>query len=250
MKYEYEFVMKKSIIMLLITLLYGCSDHKDANIIKFATSAEYPPFEYQQHSELKGFDIELAKLIAKEIGKEAVFENIQFSSVLPALGHGQVDAAISTITITKERANNFDFSIPYYFDKMVTVFNIKTPILAQADLEGKKIACQLGTVMEIWLKNNAPDSEIIALNNNNQAIEALKTGHVDAVLIDAVQGVIYSQKNLNLSYASIAQSEDGYAVAFKKGSNLKSLVDQAIKNLQEKGEMKKLQDKWIEKWKN
>jgi polar amino acid transport system substrate-binding protein len=242
--------MKKYILLTIITLLYGCSDHTDDNVIKFATSAEYPPFEFQQLGELKGFDIDLAKLIAKEIGKEAVFENIQFSSVLPALEHGQVDAAISTITITKERAKNFDFSIPYYFDQMVTVFNTKTPILAQADLAGKKIACQLGTVMEIWLKNNAPGTEVITMNSNNQAIEALKAGHIDAVLIDAAQGAIFSQKNPGLSCAVIAQSEDGYGVAFKKGSNLKSPVDQAIKNLQAKGEIKKLQDKWIEKWKN
>ncbi len=242
----------KNITLLLTLILYGCSEGKSSNNIKFSTSAEYPPFEYHQNGEIKGFDIDLAKAIAKELGKEAVFEDVQFSSVLLALQDGSVDAAISTITITKDRQNNFDFSDPYYVESMAIVFEKTKPILDKAQLSGKKIACQLGTTMEIWLKTHYQDVEIIAMNNNNQAIEALKVGHVDGVLIDQMQGAVFSSKNSNLDYAVIGQSETGYGIAFKKNSPLKNQVNKAIQTLEANGEMKKMKQKWLEntEWKN
>lgn len=242
--------MKKYIIILFTILLSACSEQKDENIIKFATCSDYPPFEYQENGELRGFDVELAKLIGKHLNKEVVFENMQFSSILPSLQESRVDAAIATIAITKERLQAFDFSIPYYFDKIVAVFKTENPINDKRDLIGKKIACQLGTVMQIWLKTNIPEAEIILLNNNNQAIESLKAGHVDIVIIDAAQGAVFSNKNSNLSFINIAEANEGYGIALKQGSSLKSQIDEAIKALQENGELQKLQNQWIEKWKH
>ncbi len=132
--------MKKLIPCLIsasMLFLSGCGNEKDRNEIHFVTSAEYPPFEYNEQGEIKGFDIDLAKLIAKELGKKAVFDNMQFSSILPALSAGQADIAISTITITEDRKKNFDFSSPYYFEGMAAVFNQKDPVNHPSQLTGK-----------------------------------------------------------------------------------------------------------------
>jgi len=242
--------MKKYIMVLLtssILLLLGCDSDKTGDKIKFATFADYPPFEYQENGEIKGFDIELAQLIAKKLGKIATFENMQFSSILPALKNDSVDAAIATITITKEREKNFDFSEPYYANSMTTVFIKEKPVTNKSQLSGKKIACQLGTTMEIWLKEqHIPDAEIITMDANNQVIEALKAGHVDVALMDGIQGIIYSQKNPHLHYAFIVQSDAGYGIAFKKGSPLKDQINKVIKSLKSEGAIKKLQQKWLE----
>lgn len=229
-----------------ILVISGCNSEKDSNEIHFATSAEYPPFEYHEQGEIKGFDIDLAKLIAKELGKEAVFDNMQFSSILPALSAGQADVAISTITITEDRKKNFDFSNPYYFEGMAAVFKQTTPINNPSQLTGKKLACQLGSTMEIWLKKHFPQENIVAMDNNNQAIEALKAAHVDVVLVDGAQGAIFSQKNSGLSYAIIAKATDGYGLAFKKHSLLKAQVNRALNTLKTKGEIAKLQKIWLE----
>jgi polar amino acid transport system substrate-binding protein len=251
--------MNKLIISLLVgSLLFiaGCSNNKtgkEANSIHFATSAEYPPFEYLEYGVLKGFDIELAKLIAKELGKEAVFDNMQFSTILPALTSGQVDAAISTITITEDRKKNFDFTIPYYFEGMAAVFRKEMPISELSQLTGKILAAQLGSTMDIWLKKHAANEKIITTDSNNQAIEALKVGHVDVVLMDGAQGAIFSQKNPGLlSYAIVAKAEDGYGIAVKKHSELTSKINQILNNLKEKGEIAKLQKIWLEgtQWKH
>ncbi len=246
--------MKKDLFKILLAsfLLIGCSEDKKSGEIKFATSAEYPPFEYHEGGEIKGFDVELARLIAKELGKEAIFENMQFSTILPTLQNGLVDAAISTITITDERKKNIDFSNPYYTESMATVFVKDNPITDKAQLPQKKIACQLGTTMEIWLKKHVPTAEIIPLDNNNLAIEALKVGHVEVVLVDAIQGAVFSKKNPGLSYAVIGSSDTGYGVAFKKGSPLKDQINKALQALEEKGELQKLKQEWLEEtpWKN
>mgnify|MGYP000609012788 CR=1 FL=1 len=242
----------KRVYALILTVFFlyliGCSGNKEKNglnAIHFATSAEYPPFEYQDQGNLKGFDIELAKLIAKKLGKEAVFDNMQFSSILPALTSGRVEAAISTITITKERKKNFDFTKPYYFEGMAAVFKQDSPIKDPSQLKGKILAAQLGSTMEIWLKKHSADEKIIATDNNNQAIEALKAGHVDVVLMDGAQGAIFSKKNPGLAYAIIAKAEDGYGIALNKSSQLTPQINRILNSLKESGELAKLEKTWL-----
>lgn len=120
--------MKKIFLLFIIgfsvfvSLFYANMEDENIKYIDFAVAPEYPPFEYNDHGDIKGFDIELGLLIAKKLGREARFNAMQFSSILPALTTGQVDAAISTITITEQRKENFDFTEPYYFESMAAVF--------------------------------------------------------------------------------------------------------------------------------
>lgn len=232
-------------LILTVLILSSCNKDKSTNTLHFATSAEYPPFEYLVQGEPTGFDIDLARLVAKELGKTAVFDNMQFSSILPAVSFGQADMAISTITVTPERKNNLDFSTPYYFESMAVVFKKEQPENTIAKLADKKIACQLGTTMELWTKKHIPTATLTTMNNNNQAIEALKAGHVDAVIMDGAQGLVFSKKNPGLSYALIAQSEDGYGIALQKNSSLTWQVNKALKKLQASGEINNLQQKWL-----
>lgn len=238
-----------SLLGVLIALCFcGCSqheEHKKVDSLKFGISAEYPPFEFYQDGQVVGFDIDLARLIGKEIGKEVVFEDMQYSTILPALGSHKIDAAISTITITEERKKNFDFSDPYYFEGMAALFLKGNSVFNKEDLADKKIAAQLGSTMEIWLKKNVPTATIIAIDNSNQAVESLKAGHVDLAFLDGAQAAMFSQKNPSLSYAMIAEADDGYGIVLPKGSPLKAQIDAAIKHLQQSGEIEKLKEKWL-----
>ncbi|AWN74891.1 ABC transporter substrate-binding protein [Legionella anisa] len=235
----------KLIILVATFFIYSCEKKDDADFLHFATAAEYPPFEYSDHGEIKGFDIDLAKLIAKELGKKAVFDNMQFSTVLPAISSGQDDIAIATISVTDARKVNFDFSEPYYFEGMASVYHSEQPITTPSQLKGKKVAVQLGSIMEIWLRENYPQIEITALDNNNQAVEALIAGHVDVVLMDGAQGKIFSKKNARLSYSVIAKADHGYALAVKKGSPLTIQINKALQKLRANGEIQKLEHKWL-----
>ncbi|MEK6734330.1 MAG: ABC transporter substrate-binding protein [Pseudomonadota bacterium] len=233
-------------VSLMAFLLFGCREEgKRDGVIKFATSADYPPFEFMSNGEIVGFDIDVAKLIAKELSKEAVFIDIQYSNILPAVQGDSVDAGISTITATDERRKNFDFSSEYYKETLVMIYKSDSPIRNENEIGSKKIAAQLGSTMEIWLKSNTKDAIIILMDNNNQAVEALKVGHVDGVLVDSFQGKMFCMKNPELSFKVISQSENGYAIAFKKGSLLKEEVNSVLEKLTQLGEIKKLEDKWL-----
>ena len=226
-------------------LLSGCSEANDAHVIRFAISAEYPPFEFIDQGKLQGFDIDLAKLIGKELGKEVTFVDMQFSAVLPTLQNGGADAAISTITVTPEREASFDFSDPYYTEYLASVYKTAQPITTAAQLKGQTVACQIGYSMEIWLKQHVPDAHLFTLDSNNHLIESLKAGIVKVVLIDAMQAEVFAKKNPGLGYSIIAQSDSGYAIAFKKGYPLKAQINAALKALKANGELEMLQQKWL-----
>lgn len=241
-------IMKVKIIstcIAVLLILSACNNKKIDGVIEFATNADYPPFEYIENGKTVGFDIDLAHLIAKTLGKKAIIAHMQFSAIFPALAHDRVDAGIATITITPERKKNFDLSEPYHFESMATVFKVNNPITATKDLVGKKIACQLGSTMQLWLEKNHLIKNIIAFDNNNQAIEALKAGHIDGALMDGAQGDVFSKNNPELGSSVIETSSDGYGIAVKKGSPLLEQINQALKILQENGELKKLQEQWF-----
>ncbi len=243
--------MKYTALVALIlgaALSTSCSqqDKKVSGEIHFSTSAEYPPFEYLDHGELKGFDIELAKLIAQELHKKPVFDNMQFSTVLSTIASGKDDAAIATLTITEARKKNFDFSEPYYFEGMAAVYKTSKPVNTVSSLQKKKLSAQLGSVMDIWLKEHVPNEQITAFDNNIQAVEALQAGHVDMVLMDKVQAQVFSQKHSGLAYAMLAESKVGYGIAVKKDSPLSAEINLALEKLKAKGEIEKLKAAWLE----
>lgn len=249
-----ELTMKRLLVLFLtlIPLVIGCKPQPNNQVIVFGLSAEYPPFEYYQNGELKGFDVDLAYLIAEKLGKKAVFQNMVFNSLLPALQSGQIDAVISTITITDEREKNFSFSDSYYTESLAALFLKNQKMISKNDIANKTVACQMGSTMEIWLKKYFPNSKIVSLDTNPQAVQALKAGQVDLVLMDGVQGVIFSKNNPGLSYFIVAKSDNGYGIAFPKNSKLQNQVNLILKELIKSGAIKKLEEKWMEKteWQN
>lgn len=234
-------VFSVALIILLISV-----NAKEEDKLTFATSPDYPPFEYKTQGELTGFDIEIGKLIGKQLGKKIEFKETSFSALLLSLENDQVDAVLSTMTVTKERKKNFDFSIPYYQESLSMIFNKKNPLKNKEDLEGKTIGCQMATTMEIWLKKHTKNTKIITFDTNPQAVEALKAGHVDGVFIDSVQAQAFTEKNLALDFELIAQADNGYALAFKKGSPLVKQINEALSHLETQGEIDKLKKKYLE----
>lgn len=240
-------ICKLLLAISVLCLLISCSSARNTKKLLIATSAEYPPFEYMHQGKVVGFDIDLAKLIGAKLGYAVEISNMQFSSILPALSLGKVDMAISTITVTQERAQQFTFSKPYFYEQMAAVYQKPKLILAPQDLCGKKVAAQLGTTMAIWLKAEVNCAQIYLTDSNPLAIEALKTGKIDVVIMDGTQALIFASKNKELASSPIFKAKDGYAVAFPKGSKLRAKVNAIIKSLQDSGEIKQLEHKWLGK---
>lgn len=92
----------------------------DAQLV-VATNAEFAPWEYKEGNKYYGIDMEIAQLIANELNLELVIDDMDFDMVVGAVGKQSVDIAMSGITITAERMNVINFSIPYYTEAIVTV---------------------------------------------------------------------------------------------------------------------------------
>ena len=95
--------------------------NKAAQQLVVATNAEFAPWEYKEGNKYYGIDMEIAQLLATELGLELVIDDMDFDMVVGAVGKQGVDIAMSGITITTERMDVINFSIPYYTESIIVV---------------------------------------------------------------------------------------------------------------------------------
>ena len=138
--------------------LSGCEDKKadeDASkkLLIMGTSADYPPFEFLKDQEIRGFDIDLANAITKKLGYELQITDVSFPGLIPALQTGRIDFAISGFAFTPAREEEVDFSTVYYSPSYSFLYRKDNPVAGINKLDGKVIAVQIGTSMEILLRS-------------------------------------------------------------------------------------------------
>lgn len=236
-----------SAVAMLAFEISGCDDKKESNKIVFVTSV-YPPFEFSKDGEFYGFDIDVAREIAKEIGKEAEFKDMGFDLLIEEVKNGRADASIASISITEERKKQVDMSESYYFGGMAIIYRKSTPYATIEELSGKKVAVQLGSTMEKWAKNHAPkDAQIVPMNWPAELIESLKSKNVDAVITDSDVAATFCEKNAELANVIAGQSDDGIGIVTKKGSPLSAKIADALAKIKQNGTLEKIRQKWFKK---
>lgn len=210
------------------------------------------PFGYlNQKEQLVGFDVDLAKALAKNIlGSE---EMIEFKPVTPssrilALSSGEVDMIIATMTITKQRSEIIDFSIPYYITGQTILVPSNSDITSISNLNGKKVIVIFGTTAENNLRLAAPDAKILGFKTYTGAYKALKAGKADAITSDEtiLLGIAMNDKSVKLLPKKYSQ--EPYGIGLKKGEQsirLKNKVNFIIKDMLESGEINSLKQTWI-----
>lgn len=229
--------MKKFTKMLLVLtgaalLLSGCGSKKSA-ALTFGTNAEFPPFEYVSSSgiidQYDGIDMAIAKEIGEATGREVKIENMEFDSLLIALENGQIDAVISGMTITEERAQSVDFSHPYYSATQVMIVKEDSDIAKASDMEGKKIVVIQGYTGELCVQDLGYDYE--AFKKGTEAILELNNGKCDVVVLDSATAQKYVSDNPGLKIVedSDAFETEEYGIAIKKGNTeLLNQINDAI----------------------
>lgn len=212
--------------------------------MRVALSADYPPFEYVKNGKIVGFDVDLSDAIGGELGRDVLFKDMAFAAILPALSGGMVDMAASTIAVTDERKKNYAFTRTYFCEELYVLhMKSKQPAIGKKFF-GMRVACQMGTTMEMWLRQNAPDCKIQSVDSNVQAVEALLAGLVDAVIVDGSQAKSFCEVDGRLDSTFLAKSDSGYAIALKKNSPLVEAVDGALEKLEKNGTVDRLKKKW------
>lgn len=221
--------------------------------LTIATSPDFPPFENLEGDEYVGFDIDLGKAIAEQLGLECEFTTIQFDGIVPAIqAGGQADVGISGITVDPERAQSVDFSDPYYIaDQSVAVMkggdvtsdNAKESL----NVEGMIIAVQSGTTGETFAQENFPNATVQPYGNATDAFAAMQAGQANAVCMDkAVVEKMVADAYTDAEIVLNAATGEEYAVAVSKDNpDLLAAINDAIKALQDDGTIDDLTAQWL-----
>lgn len=234
--------------------LIGCGKQAapTAKVLKVGSDAAFAPFEFQEEGskEYTGFDMDLIRAIGKQMGYEVQIQNMGFDGLIPGLESGTVDVAISAMTITEERSKKINMSKPYYKSGLtVVVKSDNAAIKSFADLEGKKIAVQIGTTGAAEAKK-IKNAQVREFNSAPEAFLELKAGGVDAVVNDKPVNDYYIAKAGGKDAKEVGQpltaEEYGIATA-KKNKELIENIDKALEELKKNGEYDKIYVKWFGK---
>src|SRR5690625_4633988 len=161
----------------------GESDGGEKEKLIVGTEATYAPMEYIDSSgEIVGIDIDFVKALAEEIGVEVEFENIGWDPLFPAVKNGEIDFAVSSITITEKRQEEYDFTDPYYIANQLILVAEDSDIQSFQDLEGRKVAVQISTTGHEVVKEllGETSEDIVAPDNLPLAIGEMINGNAEA----------------------------------------------------------------------
>ncbi len=255
-----KFMVKLTLILALVATILPATlasaktleEIKEAGQLVVGTSADYPPFEWvilddKGESKIVGIDVELAQLIADEIGVELVMEDMPFDSLIPSVISGRIDMTIAGMTFTEERAKQIDFSEQYHqsVSNFVVIAGEEGKYSQVEDFDGLKIGVQKGTVQEQMVTENLPNAEVVSMQKTGLLIEALKTKKVDAIFIDDIVTVEFVIANKGqiavVEDVLFADPEQGKAVALAKdNAELLEVVNQVILEAVESGKIKEI----------
>ena len=223
---------------------------KKAGKIVFATEGTYAPFSYHdsETNELTGYDVEVAKAIAKEVGVKAEFAEGSFDSLLAGVDAKKYDTVADQISATDERKAKYDFTEPYTYSYGVVVTTKDNPkgVKSFDDVKGLK-AAETGT--SNWNKTaQEKGATIVQVNDFGQAVDALTTGRADVTLNDglAVLDYLKQKPDANIKIAAKTEKTPAAQLPFRKGSDdLVKAVDDAIAKLQKDGTLTKISEKYF-----
>ncbi len=204
------------LIFILALILSGCG--KNENEIIMVTEAGFAPYEYYENGEIVGVDVAIAEEIAKELGKKLVVKNIDFDSIVSELKSGKADFAAAGMSITEERKKQVDFTIEYVTSNQVVVVKKDSSLNDITQLDGKRIAVQLGTVGDSYVTENYKNSEINRQKKFLVAAEAVKNNKADCIVMDQIPAQQLVSQNPELKILDGILFKDSYGMAVKKGN--------------------------------
>ena len=265
--------MKKFLAIVLVgamiasvAMLAGCgnnSNNKSASDTKatesakatltMATNAYFAPYEYYEGENIVGIDVEIAKAIADKLGMELKVVDIEFDSIITGVQTGKYDMGMAGMTVTDERKESVDFSDSYATGIQSVIVKEGSEITKVDDILAKdatyKIGVQLSTTGDIYVTDDLGDAaaeRVVEYQTGNDAVSALASGKVDAVVIDNEPAKSYVAATSGLKILDTEYVSEDYAICFaKNNTELKDKVNGALKDLIADGTVKTIIDKYI-----
>ncbi len=212
------------------------------------THLPYPPFQFEKDGKVTGFDVELMDMVAKELGVQQEIVDTPFETIKTGadLNAGKCDVAAAGMTITEERKQNLDFSVPY-FDATQALMAKKGSGITSLDTGKGKVGSQSATTGEDYVKAKGVDP--VSFETSDAELNGLKSGQIDVLVQDLPVVSEWLKDPANSDYEVVANLDTGeqYGFAVKKGGNPELLkkIDDVITKAQGDGSYDALYTKWI-----
>ncbi len=214
--------------------------------LTMATNAYFPPYEYYEGDEIVGIDAEIAAAVAEKLGLQLVIEDMEFDSIITAVETGKADMGLAGMTVTEDRLKNVNFSDTYATGIQSVIVKEDSDIASLDDLAGKMIGVQLGTTGDIYASGDYGEDHVDKYNKGNDAVMALLSGKVDAVIIDNEPAKSYVAANEGLKILDTEYAIEDYAAAINKDNTaLLDAINGALKELTEDGTLASIVSKYI-----
>ena len=221
----------------------------DSGTLVIGTEGTYRPFSFHEggSGELTGYDVEVARAVAAELGVDAAFEETQWDAIFAGLTAGRWDMIANQVSITPERVGSYEFSTPYtYSTGVIVVPADNTSITSFASLKG------LTTAQSLTSNWNALATEsgaiVEAVEGWAQSVTLVEQGRVDATVNDKLTFLDYQKStgadNLKIAAETTERSESAFAFA-KDGTALAEAVNEALATLTADGTLAELSDKYF-----
>ena len=248
-------------LVLAVTALAGCGSNsaqkEESKKIVVGLDDSFPPMGFKDEmNEIVGFDIDLAKEVAKRLGREVEFKAIDWNSKEAELKSGRVDILWNGLDITDKRKENMLFSEPYMDNRQIVFVakNGKVAVAGEADLAGKTIGTQSGGTTEEYFENKpelkASMKEVKYYPDYINAFMDLENGRLDAVVGDEIIGRYYISKHPDEIQAidTVIGTVSQFGIAFRKDDQkLRDEVQKVFDEMKADGTVAKISEKWFAK---
>lgn len=241
-------MMKKVAALFLSAILMLSCVSALADTLTMVTSADFPPYEFLDGEQVVGIDPEIVAALAEKLGYDKVeIKDIDFNNVISDVQNGKADIGMAGLSATAERMSNIYFTIPYATGIQVIIVKEGSAIAGLDDLASGayKIGVQMGTTGDIYASDEFGES-VIPFYSGVEAVEALKTGKIDCVIIDNQPAQAFVAANEGLKILETKYAEESYAICVAKNNvELLGKLSAALQDLMADGTIDEIIAKYI-----
>ena len=258
MKKTMKTLLVVSLVLMMMFSFTACGNDEttqnsangDQEVLTMATNAYFPPYEYYDGENIVGIDAEIAAKIAEKLGMQLEIVDIEFDSIVTGVATGKYDMGMAGMTITEDRLENVNFTDSYATGYQVVIVKEGSDITSPDDLyaEGASqiVGVQLATTGDIYASEDFGADRVQQYNSGNDAVEALKAGKVDCVIIDNEPAKYYVEANEGLTILPTEFVVEDYSICVaKENTELLEKINTALNELIEDGTVQEIIDKYI-----